>query len=112
MPAQRGVTFETGRLDRVIAQFDPKVERLIEVLTLDIERGATANTVRVDTGTMRRGWFHKRLGRLLWRVGNSVFYAPFHEYGTSRLSPSPMLGPAVEAARRRLPNLARALFKP
>lgn len=112
MPGNRGMTFETGRLDRIIARLGEKAEKLIAAEALDIQRRAMANTVRVDTGTMRRGWTAQRLDRFSWRVGNSVFYTPFHEFGTSRLSASPMLGPAVEAGRRGLPRLARALFRP
>lgn len=112
MPASRGMTFETGRLDRIIARMSEKAEKLIAAQALDVQRRAMANTVRVDTGTMRRGWVAQRVDRYRWRVGNSVFYTPFHEFGTSRLSASPMLGPAVEAGRRTLPRLARDLFRP
>lgn len=112
MPSTRGMTFETGRLDRIVARMSDKAERLIAAEAQDIARRAMTNTVRVDTGTMRRGWTAQRVDRFRWRVGNSVFYAPFHEFGTSRLSASPMLGPAVEAGRRSLPRLARDLFRP
>jgi len=112
MPSVRGLTFETQRLDRLIARMPEEAERFTELLAREAEREAIVRTVRVETGTMRRGWHAVRLERLLWRVGTSVPYAVFHEFGTSRLSATPMLGPAIEAARRMMPSLAKRLFKP
>lgn len=39
-------------------------------------------------------------------IGPTVDYAPFVEYGTSRMAPQPFIGPAVEA---QLPKLTSAL---
>jgi HK97 gp10 family phage protein len=106
------MTFETGRLDRIIAHLSERTERMIAEEAQDVVRGAMANTTRVDTGTMRRGWHAQRVGRFAWRVGTNVFYAVFHEFGTTRLSAAPMLGPAVEAVRRARVGRARRLFRP
>lgn len=34
-------------------------------------------------------------------VGTNVFYAPFQEFGTSRMAARPHLGPALHAAHRK-----------
>lgn len=112
MPARDGVTFETRKLDQLIAHFSERAEKMIATEAMEVTAGAIANTTRVDTGTMRRGWRAVQLDRFRWRVGNSIFYAVFHEFGTSVLSAAPMLGPALEAVRRARPGRVRALFRP
>jgi hypothetical protein len=107
-----GVVFETGKLDRIIARFSERAQQQIAGEALEIEALATANTVRVETGTMRPGWVARRITDLLWRVSNPVFYAVFHEFGTSRLAASPMLGPAVEVVRAKRRGRVRGLFRP
>jgi len=54
----------------------------------------------VDTGRLRASITHE-LGRdeqgLVGRVGTNVIYAPFQEYGTSRMPAHPYLRPALAA---------------
>lgn len=111
MPANQGMTFETKRLDGIIARLSSRAERLIAEEALAVVAGAMARTTRVDTGAMRRGWHAVKTGRFAWTVGTNVFYTIFHEFGTSRLSAAPMLGPAVEAVRRARPGRVRGLFR-
>lgn len=107
-----GVYLDTRTLDRIVARMPGRAERLVAELASDVANGARVNTVRIETGTMRRGWLAQRLDRLRWRVGNAVPYTVFHEFGTSVLSPSPMLGPALEDGRRTLRDRVRGLFRP
>lgn len=112
MPAaSRGVYLDMRRLDRIIDKMPERAEQLVATIANDVRTDAVVNTVRIETGTMRRGWVAQRLQRFLWRVGNRVYYSVFHEYGTTTLSPSPMLGPALERQRRLLPKLVRELFR-
>jgi len=111
MPVQGSIEFNTRGLDQIIARLSPRAEQMAAEEAMLIVRGAMERTVRVKTGTMRRGWHAVQVGRYAWRVGTNVEYALFHEYGTRYMSASPMLRPAVEAVRRIIPRMARELFK-
>ncbi len=50
--------------------------------------------VPVRTGTLQRSIMFSG-GDGEYQVGSRVFYAPFVEYGTSRMRPQPFLGPAL-----------------
>lgn len=106
------MTFETRRLDAIIARFSDRAERLVAEEAAEVAAGAVRNTVRIETGAMRRGWLASRIDRVRWRVGNAVPYTGFHEFGTSVLSATPMLGPAIEAVRRARPRRVQGLFRP
>lgn len=112
MPAIQGITFETERLDRIIRLMTPEAEKLAQDVALAVAAAAKANTVRIDTGAMRRGWHASRLERFLWRVSAGVAYAIYHEFGTSKLAASPMLGPAVAAQREAFRRGVQRLFRP
>jgi HK97 gp10 family phage protein len=44
-------------------------------------------------------------------IGNSVFYAPYVELGTSRQRAKPFLKPAIYGATARFKNITEAVFK-
>jgi HK97 gp10 family phage protein len=53
---------------------------------------------RVDTGAMRASCgYDLDADGLGFEAGPTVFYAPFNEYGTSRMSPQPFVIPGFEA---------------
>ena len=60
----------------------------------------------VDTGTLRGSIGMDVLGPAHVQVGPGVHYAPFLEYGTSRMSARPFMGPAADAVT---PGLTQAL---
>ncbi|MEV4672167.1 HK97-gp10 family putative phage morphogenesis protein [Actinomadura sp. NPDC049382] len=64
--------------------------------------------VRVDTGRMKRGLkaFVKKAdlsAEVGWRDPD-LYYAKFHEFGTTRIPANPALTAAAEAERSRLPD--------
>lgn len=67
--------------------------------TAKVEAAAKQNCP-VDTGRLRSSISHELAldGGIVGRVGTNVFYAPFVELGTSRMSAQPFLRPALSAA--------------
>jgi hypothetical protein len=106
-------------LKEFVKVYDLSVENSIKRIGLELLRRTIGRTSRVDTGRMKNGWhvsFHvpsdwepptPPKGRKASSVSkpnpgmdrdvktlflqNNVHYAPFHEYGTNKLSPLYML---------------------
>ena len=58
-----------------------------------------------DTGATRDSIEARDISRermIEWTVGPTTFYAPFLEYGTSKMAARPYLTPAIEKERPRL----------
>jgi len=65
--------------------------------------GTAATLAPVDTGLLRKSISHRvidRAGYPIGQVGTAVEYAPFQEFGTSKMRPQPFLTPALEQHRR------------
>lgn len=64
---------------------------------------------RVQTGTLKRSITtdFSDLGRFIGRVGTNVEYAPYLEFGTSRMAARPFLRPAVHRASRAIGAIFR-----
>lgn len=67
---------------------------------------------RVRTGQMREGWHAFNVSPYAYELSNAVPWTVFNEFGTIHMSAQPMLGPAMEAARVRLPKSLADAFKP
>lgn len=85
----------TSRIPQIVVASETAVNRAVRRAEANIERRAKSKS-RVDTGNMRGGWQHKASGRFEGAVFNTVSYTIFNEYGTSKMSPQPMLRPAIE----------------
>lgn len=85
---------------KIAAELRPAAGKIVHATALGIEAGAKAR-VPVKTGTLRRSIHTEMSGPTTARVGTSVFYGPYVEYGTVRMAPRPYLTPAAEAARPR-----------
>jgi hypothetical protein len=87
----------------------PKLLRQMPGRALNARKQAAENIVagcrtrsRVRTGAMRAGW-HATHGIEMSTVTDDVPWTVFNEYGTSRMSAQPMLGPASEEERAKFP---------
>lgn len=49
----------------------------------------------VDTGTLKNSIKTERVKVGEWEIGTKVTYAPFLEFGTTRMAPRPFMGPAA-----------------
>lgn len=72
---------------------------------LDVVRIAKSKAP-VDTGALRNSIGMESLGLAKVEVGPTVHYAPYQEYGTSRMPAQPYMHPAVNEVE---PVLAKAL---
>ena len=87
-----GVDKLVERLNQMTAIKEP----VAEAMELYLEKVVTdaKSIVPVRTGTLQRSIMFSG-GDGEYQVGSRVFYAPFVEYGTSRMRPQPFLTPAL-----------------
>jgi HK97 gp10 family phage protein len=104
------VKLDTSKLDHLAAELKPRAERILTQSATAIQAMAIVNTVRVDTGAMKNGWRVAQETELQRTIYNTQNYAVFQELGTSKMSASPMLVPAVENYRQKLEAAWGALF--
>ena len=91
------IKVDYDKLNALTSRMGYKVEDLFEKGARATAAGATANTVRVDTGLMKNSWDAHKLDRFEWLIGDfGCGYAIFHELGTRFLSATPMLYPAFK----------------
>jgi HK97 gp10 family phage protein len=94
----------TAKLDTLMASTQAAADNAAAEEAAEIVQGCKRRS-RERTGAMRRGWNRQRIGvgrRAGWRIYDSVPYTIYNEFGTSRMSAQPMLGPEMRAARSRL----------
>jgi len=84
------------KLVKALSQIQGMQEPLAEAMELYLEKVVqdAKNIVPVRTGTLQRSIMWQG-GEGEYRVGSRVHYAPYVEYGTSRMAPRPFLGPAM-----------------
>jgi len=103
-----GITRLTAKLNALDAALPDAEEAKMRQALLRIERDAK-QIVPVDTGNLK-GSIESRVirnsdGEVVGVVGSNVRYAPFIEFGTSKMSAQPFLRPAVERNRETIRSL-------
>jgi HK97 gp10 family phage protein len=99
-----------GRVQKNLAD---EVQRIVERAGINVQRMAKQNCP-VDTGRLRSSIriYHKDSGaQRQVRVGTDVYYAPYQEFGTSRMRAQPFLFPAWASERPRFLQAVRAVVK-
>lgn len=99
-----------NRWAQVAAEVPARAAVVVAETALDIESDATQRAP-VRTGNLRRSIHHAIDTPHHATVGTNVEYAPYVEYGTSRMAAQPYLTPAVEAARPRFRERLRNIFR-
>lgn len=109
------------RLDQMRKDFanagiviDTDFRRAIETACIIVEDSAV-QLVPVDTGLLKKS-INRRLitrkGVIIGQVGTNVEYAPFQEFGTSKMKARPFLTPALKMNQSRIEKIiAGALDK-
>jgi HK97 gp10 family phage protein len=115
------VKLDTRKLDHLLANIKPRTEKALTQAATEIQASAAQNTVRVDTGAMKAGWRVNPPDAVVVGVPsaqasqpeifNTQHYALYNELGTSRMSASPMLVPAMEGYRRKIESAWKVLFE-
>ena len=84
------------KLVKTLSQMEAMKEPVAEAMELSLEKVVTdaKAIVPVRTGTLQRSIMFSG-GEGEYTVGSRVNYAPFVEYGTSRMRPQPFLTPAL-----------------
>lgn len=113
MAGGTGVTVRvvSNRLPAISAQLRPLVANEVKKAVFDIEARAKARTP-VRTGTLRRSIASVfENGGLTGKVGPSVFYGKFVEFGTRRMGARPFMRPAAEAVLPRFAERVKAALR-
>lgn len=62
----------------------------------------------VDTGNLRNSIAHAQVSENTEQIGTTVYYAPYVELGTCKMSARPFLRPAVENHRQEYENIIKS----
>lgn len=114
---------EFNHFEEIFQQMDADLNKLVRKTGFDAERIAKEES-RVDTGSMRNGWYVRTEDSSAYRtlpipaghdmeqfpdvpapehntalLVNSFKHTIFNEYGTTHMPAKPMAGPAIEQVR-------------
>jgi len=85
---------------------DTKLEQILDIAAMMVERDAK-RLCPVDTGRLRASIDIQKPQSLVRSIGTSVEYAPYQEFGTSRIRPQPYLRPALEQNKYKIMELIK-----
>ena len=91
-----------------------KVERDIKANMTPDGPSAPGEAPAVDTGRLRASITHRvemESGEVVGYVGTNVEYAPYLEFGTTRMKPRPFMVPAIERNRDWIKNKLASVVK-
>ena len=106
-------------------KLDSDTKKAVNYCALKVERDIKANMTpdgpsapgeapAVDTGRLRASITHRvemESGEVVGYVGTNVEYAPYLEFGTTRMKPRPFMVPAIERNREWIKNKLAAVVK-
>ncbi|MFZ5688673.1 MAG: HK97-gp10 family putative phage morphogenesis protein [Bacillota bacterium] len=101
-----------GKLAKIFAQASEQATNAAEKALLKgallVERDAKQNTP-VDTGRLRASITHRLSGagteRVVVEIGTATEYAPFVEFGTTKMTAQPFLNPALKANKDKVKQM-------
>jgi HK97 gp10 family phage protein len=95
----RTIVIEYDKFPELAARLPKAVGEIVQETILGIETQAKIK-VPVDTGALRASIQSEMTGETSGQVATNIEYAPYQEYGTSRMAATPYMTPAAEAERR------------
>jgi HK97 gp10 family phage protein len=97
-----GVDELRAAFERIGMNIEGEIQKALEVCAIKVEGDAKLQAP-VDTGLLRKSITH-RTGEDYAEVGTSTEYAPFQEFGTSKMPARPFLLPALNQNRNFIKN--------
>lgn len=112
MPGTTGITIRvvSNRLPAIPAALRAAVGQAVRTTTLDVQ-GKAQGLAPVKTGTLRRSITSQFPSELEGRVGPSVHYGVYVEFGTRRMAARPYMRPATEQAAAGFAAAVRAALQ-
>ena len=110
------IVVDSALLDKVVATLPDLLADVVAVAAHNVESRAKAIIVEkriIDTGATLNSTQARRVegDRFAWRVGPTTEYAPFLEFGTTRMAARPFMVPAAEAEREPFNNAVKAVIE-
>ena len=102
-----------SRISQIITRIEQAPDAIAD-RTADVVAASATQHVPVDTGALRTSIEKFGAGGSDTRTveaGQSLDYAPFVEYGTSRNRAQPFMHPAAETGRKEMPRIAKEIVK-
>ena len=93
----------------VKSAYEQARERSLEIIGLTAE-GYAKKTVPTQHGRLKNSITHAVDGKDVI-IGTNVEYAPYLEFGTTRMKPRPFMVPAIERNREWIKNKLAAVVK-
>lgn len=94
------VTVDTKGLDKLVKGLEPELVKVVQIAAFNVER-RSKDLVPVDTGATKNSIAARfSRGGLEAEIGPTTEYAPFIEFGTTRMAARPFMTPALEAERK------------
>jgi hypothetical protein len=97
MPRSIEIVFD--HFPRLAAALAPAAREIVQETILQIET-VTKLRCPVDTGALRASYTSEMTGETSGQVATNIEYAPWVEWGTTRMAAQPHVTPAAEGERR------------
>ena len=94
----------------VITSKNAAVQKALEMIGLQAEAYAKIQAP-VDTGRLRNSIMHMQQGSDTEIIATNVEYAPYQEFGTSRIPPHPFIRPAAQNHSAEYKAIAEACLR-
>lgn len=102
-----GMTLVISNIDKITPELEAAIDQALQEAGLETEAEAKMRCP-VDTGRLRAS-IQSHPGHLETTVSTNVEYAPYVEFGTSRMRAQPYLFPAFQKASASLEGKLKAL---
>lgn len=106
-----GIVLDLSGLQAIERNIARRAGRIVRAVADEVVNEAKQRAP-VRTGNLRRSYHREPVDELTQRVGTDVEYAPYVEFGTSKMAARPHFTPALEKGRRLMRARAGDLFRP
>lgn len=103
------IKFNQKAIDEITKTIETRLLAVGELVTNEARNYASGKNggPNVDTGRLRAS-INYQAEKDMVKIGTNVEYAPYLEYGTSRMTPKPFLRPALDSKREQIKRILGA----